>query len=291
MKNLFSITFGLLLVLGICYFQQTCDAQSTWTWYFSDDHVSDYYNPESLKVVKDDNGNIDHVEMCIKTTYDEAGKNATINSYKLSAVQKINELQYRLVKIYIYPEQRKILFYNTGFYNENGDSLWSEEESNSLGVEVVPTSANERYYSIICDLAFNAGQQIYFTQWKQSKDRWIDLDYHQNTDGSMSGTWFDKNTIELNGNLISIWEWNRIVLDNVVIGDLYYKYEYDLSTKKSKLKIVSAWTKEKREYYHSYDNEPWKAYIIGSVGESEYQTIKKYVEEHRTEIMESMHIK
>ncbi|MBP2653563.1 MAG: hypothetical protein H6Q73_1132 [Firmicutes bacterium] len=291
MKKRLRITIGVMLIVCFCSFQNVYAAESNWIWYYSSDYVSDFYNPESLNIVKDYNGNIDHVELCIKTTYSEAGKNNAINNHRLTEVPKINDLKFKLAQIYIYPSQGKILFQHEAFFDEGGRVLWSKESTVSDSFEFVPGSANERYYSIISDLAFHNSQQVYFLQWKENKDRWVGLTWYKNADGSESEVWFDKLSVTLNGDCVKVWKWGRTILDNEVIGNSYYLVEYDLSNKKSKPDIISSWTKDKGRFFQHDDNQPWNSIIIGSKDEYEFQTIKKYVDEHRAEIIENMHIK
>lgn len=56
-------------------------AELNWVWFYSDDCYGEHISPESIKVIRDYNNNVEHIEAWTKTIYDEEGKNEVINNY------------------------------------------------------------------------------------------------------------------------------------------------------------------------------------------------------------------
>lgn len=287
------IVIFYMIILNVSY-SQVSAAEPNWVWYYSNNKVSDFYNPESLKVIRDYNGNIDHAEVWMRTTYSQEGKEDIIDNYDLKNKPRIYELTYSLSKVYIYPSKHRILYQNEVFYDNDGKVLWSEElPTSDRGAEVEVDSVNERYFSIVSDLAFRGGQQIYFEKWKIGKDRWIYLDGDKNSDGTIERRWADKLLMSIeNNNQISVWVSTKTELNDTLIKVDHTKWIIDVSTNKIKVERTSSWKKGKGWYVsNKYTPSEWQSLVPGSRGEYWFETIKKYADEHRTEIINDMHVK
>ena len=280
-------------VLGIFLNFNIAGAEPNWTWFYSSEYVSDYYDPSSLKIIRDYSGNVDHIEIWTKTTYSQAGAEDTINNYNLTKVSRIYDLDSSLSKIFIYPSKRKILYQNEVFYSTDGAVLWHKEKSTyAAGTDVEAGSSDERYFSIIIDLAFHGGNQIDFAKWEEGKERWMYLGEFESSKGGTKGIWFDTKLMSLNGNIVSTWIISEYYAEKEKVEKDCIKWSFDISGRKSKIERMSAWKKDRGWYMDNEEAyEAWKEIIPASMGEFYMNSIKQYVCEHRAEIIENMHMR
>lgn len=280
----------LFVLFGLSYPQCANAAELNWIWYYSSDYVSEYYSPESLKIVKDYNGNIDHIEIWTKTTYSQAGAEDTIDSYDLTNVPNIYQLSYSMAKIYIKPHSRQIVWQNEIFYNNEGNSLWSKEKDKYEldWEEAYPNSSNERYFSVVCDQVFHNGQPIDFEKWKTGKDRWVGLSQSNNNDGTVISEWFDNVSLRVDNDIITYWVYYEKRQEGSVLSRFYIKEA--LNRKEQKIKTIGFRVKDKNgewKYRNAVDSH-WKTTIPGSVGEHQVSIITQYVDSNIIENLKSI---
>jgi hypothetical protein len=277
-------TYVLILIFISLGFQCANAAELNWVWYYSSDYVSEYYGPESIKIVMDYNGNIGRIEVWTKTTYSQEGANDTINSYELNNVANIDQLSYSLAKIYIKPNSRQIYWQNEIFYNAQGNVLWSKEKSEyvSKWEEVCPDSSEERSFTFILDQVFHNGQTIAFDMWKADNKRWQGLYQITKNDGTVHLAWFDKLSLTVKDNIITYWYYVEEKQDDNIIDKYYVKNELDIQENKIRNIGIRLEDKKGNWNYHN-TNKTWASIIPGSIGDQQVTILKKYIENNKTE--------
>ncbi len=280
------ISFICILALVFISFGFQCAnaATTNWYWYYSNDDITQYVDTNSLKIIRDYNGNVDRIEAWIKTTYSEAGAQSTIKNYELISTPNINQLSYSMEKVYIKPQSRQIASKQEVFYNPDGVSLWSEDNNDySLKWNTVrPRSSNEREFSIIVDQIFNGGNLMEFEKWKTGNDRWVGLSSQQISEESIENTWFDNMSIVLDDNRIYFWLYQEDIKYGNITEKRYSRWKYDAKSDTLQAIMLSVWEKDKGWTVNDKS-------IIGkiesnipeSAGEYWSSKVKKYVEENR----------
>ena len=154
----------------------------------------------------------------------------------MTKVSRIYDLDSSLSKIFIYPSKRKILYQNEVFYSTDGAVLWHKEKSTyAAGTDVEAGSSDERYFSIIIDLAFHGGNQIDFAKWEEGKERWMYLGEFESSKGGTKGIWFDTKLMSLNGNIVSTWIISEYYAEKEKVEKDCIKWSFDISGRKSKI--------------------------------------------------------
>lgn len=278
-----------LIIISICFFSfllssHITEAATNWYWYYSNDNITQYCDTNSIKIIRDYNGNIDRIEAWIKTTYSDAGAQSTIRNYGLSSTPNINTLSYSMERVYINPKTREIASKQEVFYSSEGNSLWSEENNNySLRWNTIrPSSPNEREFSVIVDQVFNSGNLVEFEKWKNDTDRWIGLSSQEISKGITKNIWFDNLSILLSNNRIYFWLYDERIENGIVIEKNYGRWAYSANTNTLELVTLSSW---ERGTGWIKDNESLNGKIISiipdSAGEYWCSEVKKYVDKNR----------
>lgn len=281
-KPYFVVTF--LLVFISFGFQCANAATTNWYWYYSSDNITQYCDTNSIKIIRDYNGNIDRIEAWIKTTYSDAGAQSTIENYELTSTPNINKLSYSLEKIYIKPQSRQIASKQEVFYSSEGNSLWSEDNNDySLKWNTIsPKSSNEREFSIIVDQVFNNGKLLELEKWKTGNDRWIGISSQPNSEGDIKNIWFDNMSIISDNDKIYFWLYSENVKNGITIEKDYGRWGYNVNSNTLQLIMISSWENNKG---WTINNKPVNNKVISIIPDSsgEYWTskVKKYVEENR----------
>ena len=254
-----------------------------WVWFYSDDRYSEYFSPESIKVIRDYNGNIEQIEVWTKTTYDDEGRNVVINNYGLNDTPNIWQLSYSLGKIYIRPNSREIVWQNEIFYNDSGNVLWHEEKDGySLDwQEVCPGDYAERHFIYIIDQVFHNGQPTDFDIWK-GNNRWAGLSKSDNLDGTVRLCWFDKLLLRNNNNIATYWIFENIQRNNSIIEKYYIKMALDMQQKKYNIVGIKSKNKNGEWEYHNTTGD-WSSIVPGSVGDNEATIIMNYINQNKIE--------
>ncbi|MBP2659144.1 MAG: hypothetical protein H6Q69_2176 [Firmicutes bacterium] len=272
----------VLLILGSC--SQSAFAEPNWYWYYSSEYITQFCDMNSIKIIRDYNGNIDKIEAWVKTTYSYEGAQDTIKGYELTSVPNINQLSYSLEKICIKPQTRKIASKQEVFYNSEGSSLWSNEHQDySLNWNIVsPNSSNEREFSIIVDEVYNSGKLIEFEKWKDGNGRWIGLSSKNTDEGSVQNTWFDSMSIILDNDRVFFWTFHKDIKDGITVTKNYNRWVYDINCNTMQLITMSVWEKDRGLILDNKTVTGKASSIIPeSSGEYWTSTIKKYINDNR----------
>lgn len=283
-KRKFVLLFCILTFI-LSFTNQSLAEEKKWVKAYSGEYGSDYYNPDSLVVSKNYDGTIEYIKIWVKTVLTPKGINEAIKEYKLKGKKPSS----RLVRFYIRPKEREILWQNQIIYNSKGNIIWEKtRDYNRDWITVIPDSGNERYYSIIVDFVFHDGKPVYLNKWKNKKDRWIYLYGKQNPNGTLTGAFFDSFSLELNGDKITIWEHNILGYKGHLKEGSYIQYTYNLSDKKRRGNMISVWDNSKGQYLNNEElSGSWEPIIPDSVGEYMFDKISQYVNENKQKILEN----
>lgn len=289
LSQLVSLCAFFSLIIGLFSFAHV-SAAPQWYWYYSSDFVSEYYDPQSLRVVNDDQGL--HIEVWTKTTYSPEGVQDTVNQYGLANVSGIQTMKYSLGRLFVRPADRKIAWQFEGFYDANGRALWSRERDKDalVWLDVRPNSSQERYFFYMLDQAVHPGENRYFNAWKDNKDRWVYLFGKVNETGGARHYWLDSLSILDKGELVDAWVNVSTYNDSgVLTRSGYRRYLIDRSRRMILLSNSYIWDKDSGKVGHEDDvGDGWQPIISGTLNEGLFTNILDYVSAHRLQIQEYM---
>ena len=212
----------LAVIVGINFFSAANAApnlNAEWYWLKSDDKYSKYFDPDSVKVVKqaritkkikNSKGEITtnerevptEIEAWTKTVYTYEGAAETINNYGItSTLPDPKVLSYSLALLRINPQTRTLQYAREDFYNANNQIIWSKADGRIK--EINSQSFDEDFYCSIVDEVFRQGE----VERKNAKDRWIDLWTYTNSEGFTTTATADTTTMQMKGTNLILWEW------------------------------------------------------------------------------------
>lgn len=268
----------ILFVLWCIVFFNMSDSivvhATNWKWFYSDDYYSEYINLNSLNVIKNSDGSIDHIEVWTKTTYDDAGRNGVIKDYDLQNVPYIEQLTNSMGLLYIKPNERQYFLKQEIFYNDNGSSLWSNDKNTIQWQEICPNDYMERYLTYITDYVFHDGKSIDFAMW-QNNNRWVLIDDSSTLDGKKQKFFIDKLSMRKHNEEISYWTLMQIYNENGVVDRFYVKTIFDKSAKVKKDIMVNYKVDNLWKLKHITDSS-WKPAIPDTVGAFVMQNLIDY---------------
>lgn len=271
--SFFAVTFfvaGIIFVLeGFTKTFAAPNANTQWYWLKSDDKYSKFFDPDSVRVIrqakvikkiKNANGEIEEFERIIpteieawtKTAYTFEGAEETISNYKInSTLPDAKVLSYSLALFRIIPQTRTIQYAREDFYNAKNQVIWSRADGPVK--EINSQSFDEDFYCAIVDEVFKQGE----VDRKNAKDRWMDLWTYTNRDGYTTTCTGDTTTMQLKGTNLILWQWQETKNpEGKVVEIKFLKKAVNLPQGTEKITVGEVWTptsKGFREYKD--DNE------------------------------------
>ena len=215
------IIVGIIFTLNFTKTFAVPNSATQWYWLKSDDKYSKFFDPDSVRVIKqakvikkikNDAGEIVETEKIIpteieawtKTAYSYEGAAETISNYGLSkTLSDPAALSYSLALFRINPQTRTIQYAREDFYNSNDEVIWSKADGRVK--EINSQSFDEDFYCAIVDEIFRQGE----VDRKNAKDRWIDLWTYTNSEGYTTTCTGDTTTMQMKGTNLILWVWQE----------------------------------------------------------------------------------
>ncbi len=283
MRNyfLFAIFFGMFF-----FAVQVTSAAPTettqWYWLKSDDKYSKYFDPESVRVVKqaritkrlrNSSGEEyetvrevpTEIEAWTKTTYTQEGAKETITNYGIMAtLPDPTILSYSLALFRINPQTRTVQYAREDFYNAQGQIIWSKADQRVK--EINSQSFDEDFYCAIVDEVFRQGE----VERKNAQDRWIELWTHTDNDLTTTVT-ADTTTMQLKGTNLILWVWQETKNSEGRIVEIrFMKKAVNLPQGTEKITAGQIWTATTRTF-KPLEDENAGAYRMIKRNEPDYR--------------------
>ena len=244
------------------------NSETQWYWLKSDDKYSKFFDPDSVRIVKQarvikkirkTDGEIETVEKEIpteieawtKTAYTYEGAVETINNYGISStLTDPKVLSYSLALFRINPQTRMIQYAREDFYNANNQIIWSKADQRIK--EINSQSFDEDFYCAIVDEIFRQGE----VERKNAKDRWIDLWTHTNDKGFTTTATADTTTMQLKGTNLILWVWQETKNPEGKIVEIkFMKKAVNLPQGTEKITQGEIWTPTSKTFNDMPDKE------------------------------------
>ena len=250
---------------------KTNTAEPNWYFLSADDNYGKFFEPESVKVVKQvnmaDGKTIPtEIEAWTKTTYTYAGAKMTIDSYNLTMIlPDPNMLSYSLALLRINPQNRTIQYAREDFYNAKGRVIWSTADEKIK--EINSQSFDEKFYAAIVDEVFHHGEM----DRTNAKDRWIELWQATDSNGNTTKVTADTTTMRLKGSNLILWEWQEIrAANNKPVEIRFIKKAVNLSQGTEKISSGEVWTPQTGTW-NNFEDEYGGAYKMIQGDSPEYK--------------------
>ena len=222
--KIFSAAIVGILFFALGTFEKTFAAPNSevqWYWLKSDDKYSKFFDPDSVRVIKqarivkkikNRDGEIEEVEKVVpteieawtKTAYTYEGATETISNYGIAkTLPDAKVLSYSLALFRINPQTRTIQYAREDFYNAKNQVIWSKADQRVK--EINSQSFDEDFYCAIVDEVFRQGE----VDRKNAKDRWIDLWSYTNSEGYTTTVTGDTTTMQMKGTNLILWMWQE----------------------------------------------------------------------------------
>ena len=287
----FAVTF---FVAGIFFviedFAKTFAApnsETQWYWLKSDDKYSKFFDPDSVKVIrqakiikkiKNANGEIEEFEKIIpteieawtKTAYTYEGAAETISNYRInSTLTDPKILSYSLALFKIIPQSRTVQYLREDFYNANNQVIWSRADGPVK--EVNSQSFDEDFYCAIVDEIFKQGE----VDRKNASDRWIDLWTHTNAEGYTTSCTGDTTTMQMKDSNLVLWIWQETKNSaGKTVEIKFLKKAINLKQGTEKITDGEIWTPTSKGF-RKYTDENEGSYKMIKSTEPEYKGLIK----------------
>ena len=181
-------------------------AQQEWTWIASDQKYGKFFSPSNVQVKSQVNGVPTCISAWIKTSYTPGGAQEVIENYNIKAsIPDPRLLSYSLARVDVYPQERKVVYLQENFYNEEGKVIWSKVYEPPKEYEVNSQSYEEDYYVALVDHIFYHGEKA----MKEAPDRWKQLWVSTGAGGVTTESMADMTTMRLAGGNLIYWEWQE----------------------------------------------------------------------------------
>jgi len=167
--------------------------------------VGDYgkqFSPKTVQVIsKSEQGVATRLSAWIKTTFNAASAQETIDSYELSF--KPEEMAYGTAFVEINPQARTIEYVQEHFYDKSGKEIWAKVYEPRTVKEINSRSFDEDFFVAIVDAYFHHGEAAV----QHAENRWRKLWEKKAADGSVSSSIADTLTMRQQGDNLIFWEW------------------------------------------------------------------------------------
>ena len=231
------------------------ESEVQWYWLKSDDKYSKFFDPDSVRVVKQarvikkiknaDGAVVEQekvipteIEAWTKTAYTYEGAAETIANYGIvSTLPDPKVLSYSLALFRINPQTRTIQYAREDFYNAQNQIIWSKADQRVK--EINSQSFDEDFYAAIVDEVFKQGE----VDRKNAKDRWIELWSNKNAEGFTTTATGDTTTMQMKGNNLILWVWQETKNpEGKTVEIKFMKKAVNLSQGTEKTTVGEIWT-------------------------------------------------
>ena len=268
LKNFFALFIFAIFLLSFTKISAAPNSETQWYWLKSDDKYSKFFDPDSVKVVrqkkiikkiKNPDGEIVETEKVVpteieawtKTAYTYEGAAETISSYGISAtLPDPKVLSYSLAIFRIVPQTRNIQYAREDFYDANNKIIWSRADGPIK--EINSQAFDEDFYCAIVDEVFRQGE----VDRKNAKDRWIDLWSYKNSKGFTTTCAGDTTTMQMKGSNLILWMWQETKnSEGKVVEIRFMKKAVNLPQGTEKISEGKIWTPTSKGFQEFNDEK------------------------------------